>query len=188
MKKVVIPIVLAVFLSGNFMIAQHSANKKQMISVGGVNPKHGLIKGKPENIVFGDVAVIETPHAMEGNQKLEYHGQSYFYNDGDYFIYNGGRYLLIAPPVSLVVDRLPEDRQQVGQELFFCKGIFYKKTGTGYEVIKEPRGAIVYKLPHALDVVTVGDKAYYNYLGVLYEKVLVEGEQAFEVVGVLTEE
>jgi len=178
---------LLTLLSWNFICAQQSANKKQITPARVTPPNHGLIKGKPEDIVFGDVAVMETPHAMEGNRKLDFHGQPYYYNDGDYFIYNGGRYLLVAPPVSLVVSSLPKEKQQIGPDLFYCKGIFYKKTGADYKVIKEPRGAIVYNLPHDLDAVKVGDKAYYNYLGVLYEKVLVEGEQAFEVVGVLTE-
>lgn len=187
MKKAIIPVALVMLLSGNFICAQQSPNKNQTSPARVATPNHGLIKGKPEDIVFGDVAVMETPHAMEGNRKLEFQGQTYYYNDGDYFIYNGGRYLLVAPPVSLVVNSLPEEKQQIGPDLFFCKGIFYRKTGADYNVIKEPRGAIVYNLPHDLDAVKVGDKAYYNYLGVLYEKVLVEGEQAFEVVGILTE-
>ena len=167
--------------------AQRSMDRQMQHPDGMMTVKHSLVKGKPENVVFGKVPVMETPHAMESNQVLEFNGQRYYYNQGNFFIFNGGRYLLVAPPTSLTLDTIPKDNTQLGENIFFSKGIFYKKVATGYEVIKEPLGAIIYELPAAVDVVTVGDKAYYNYLGVLYEKVLVQGEQAFEVVGVLTE-
>ncbi len=91
------------------------------------------------------------------------------------------------PPTGVFLKSLSKNLEQVGSTTFFEKGVFYKKTGSGYETIKHPQGAVIYNLPQMTDVVTIADEAYYEYLGVLYKRVLVNGEQAFEVVGELKE-
>lgn len=185
MKNGIITIVLTLLLAGNSYAQQ--GNEGSAFGKKTRTTEHAMVKGSSKEVVFGRIPVLETSHAMEGNVTINFKGQNYYYNDGDYFMYNGGRYLLVSPPEDLSLSTLPKDRDQVSEETFYSKGIFYHKMGAWYKVIKAPQGAIIYALPSQMDVVTVDDEAYYEYLGVLYEKVFVSGEQAFEVVGELTE-
>jgi hypothetical protein len=152
--------------------------------------KPATIKGTTAEITFGALPTVEIQRDIDTNIPITFENNKYYYNEGDLFIYNGGRYILIAPPVGLSISSMPDDGnklEQVGTDLYYKNGIFYKKLDGRYEVVKEQPGAIIYNLPPNTDVVTIGDKAYYEYLGVLYEKVLVNREEAFEVVGELTE-
>src|SRR5690606_6521169 len=185
MKYKIIPFVLAIFFAGSSTQAQNhnegifSSHNKSL------STRPALVQGKPIQVVFGKIPALETYFSIEGNLEINFEGQTYFYNNGHYFIYNGGRYLLVTPPLKLKVKDLPADKEQVGDTNYYSRGIFYKKTGSEYEVIAHPQGAIVYNLPIFTDVVTVGDEAYYEYLGVLYKRVFVNDNQAFEVVGEL---
>ncbi len=187
MKKQIIPMVLALLFMGSALRAQQNDGETYISYRKALSTKPAMVKGNPEEVVFGKVPQLETMHAMEGNVTVEHNGQKYFYNNGDYFIYNGGRYLLVMPPVDITVKTLPKTMEQAGNDTFFSNGVFYKKTGGEYETIKHPQGGIIYNLPALTDVVMIGDEAYYEYLGVLYKRVFVQGEQAFEVVGELTE-
>lgn len=187
MKKQSISMVLALLFMGSALHAQQNDSETYVTNRKALSTKPALVNGNPEEVVFGSVPLLETMHAMEGNVAVEQNGQKYFYNKGDFFIYNGGRFLLVMPPIGITIKTLPKTMEQAGNDRFYSKGVFYKKIGAGYETIKHPQGSIIYNLPLMTDVVTIGDEAYYEYLGVLYKKVFVQGEQAFEVVGELTE-
>lgn len=187
MKKQIIPMLLAFLFIGRGIHAQQNNDEIYFSNKRALSTKPALVEGSPKEVVFGNVPTLETFHAMEGNIAVEHNGQKFFYNNGDFFMYNGGRFLLVMPPVGVTVKSLSRTMEQVGDVNFYEKGIFYKKTGSGFEVVKHQQGAIIYSLPHMTDVVNIGDEAYYEYLGVLYKSVFVKGEQAFEVVGELTE-
>ncbi len=187
MKKQIITMLSALLFMGSAIHAQQNKDEIYFSTKKTLSTKPAMVKGNTKEVVFGNIPALETMHAMEGNIAVEHNGQKYFYNNGDYFLYNGGRYLLILPPTGVTIKSLPKTMEQVGDATFFEKGIFYKKAGADYEVIKHPLGAVIYNIPAMTDVVNIGDEAYYEYLGVLYKRIFVQGEQAFEVVGELTE-
>ncbi|WP_431160764.1 DUF6515 family protein [Flagellimonas beolgyonensis] len=187
MKTKYIPVVAALILMGATVEAQEKTAQMPVTTKRALGTMPALVHGKPEQVIFGKVPLLETYHAMASNIPLEHNGQTYYYNDGNFFIFNGGRYLLVMPPNGMAIQTLPKSMEQVGNETFYVKGIFYKKGTKGYAVTKQPQGAIVYGLPYMTDVVTIGNEAYYEYLGVLYKRVFVQGEQAFEVVGELVQ-
>lgn len=182
MKNKIIPLVLMAFFLNGSMRAQDNIPSQRT----SLHTLPALVKGKSTQIVFGKIPALETYYAIEGNVEVDFGGQAYFYNNGNYFIYNGARYLLVTPPIGLKIKDLPVDKERFGDADYYSKGIFYRKIGSDYEVIKHPQGAIIYKLPALTAVATIGEEAYYEYLGVLYKKVFVKNEQAFEVVGELT--
>lgn len=202
MKKVTIPLLVAVLCLGNEMFAQQEiqslgktkSEQKTLVSEvnrGTLSTRQALIKGTPKEVVFGTEPTIELHSAMKDNVPVSFKGQKYYYNHGDFFKYNGGRYLLIAPPAGMRLKELNKESYKFNYNngwMFFYKGIFYKAIGNEFEVIDPPQGAIIYSLPPNTVVVTIDNRSYYEYLGVIYEKVEVSGEQGFEVVGILTEE
>lgn len=185
MKNKIIPLMLTIFFVGSSIQAQDKKDGAFSSHKITLPTRPAMVKGKPLQVVFGKIPALETYFVIDNNVEVDFGGQTYFYNKGDYFIYNGGRYLLVTPPVNLKVKDLPADKEQFGDAGFYSKGIFYKKVGSDYEVIAHPQGAIVYNLPVYTDVVNIGDEAYYEYLGVLYKRVFVNDDQAFEVVGEL---
>ena len=185
MKKQPIIVLLTLFSIVCSIQAQDKENEVYSSNPRPLSSKPALVKGKSVDVVFGSIPLLQMYHALGNNSPIEFKGQEYFPQDGNYFIYNGGRYLLVKPPLDMVVKNLPKYMERIGNDSYYCNGIFYKKVELNYKVIKQPQGAIIYNLPSMTDVVTIGDEAYYEYLGVLYKKVLVQGEQAFEVVGEL---
>lgn len=155
------------------------------------NAKPAMVKGTLEEVVFGTEPSFTIKRILEvALLPLHFDGTNYYFEDGDFYIYNGGRYLLIAPPHGIKIKNLRQyisTLEQVGESAYYGKGIFYSLMGSEFEVMPPPNDAIIYNLPALTDVVSIDDEAYYEYLGVLYKKVFVNGEQAFEVVGELVE-
>ncbi|MBD0776830.1 hypothetical protein HPE56_03400 [Maribacter sp. ANRC-HE7] len=190
MKKSIFLLVVPLLLTGSHMYGQQNKDVVSSSNKKSLSTATAMVNGEPTDVVFGEIPVLEPHYAMYGNIILTYNDQKYYFNKGDFFIYNGGRYLLIAPPIGIKVKNFPKDEspmEQVGENIFYNKGIFYKKAGSGFEVIQHPIGAIIYNLPHFTDVAKIDGEAYYEYLGVLYKKTFVQGEQAFKVVGQLIE-
>lgn len=150
-----------------------------------------MIKGSMETVTFGTEPRVVVKRSLEDLNPIKYGEHNYYLDEnGNFFRYNGGRYLLVRPRNGLVIGQLPKESFHLdvkGKWFDFRNGIFYNAVDGGFEVVPAPLDAIIYDLPELTDVVMVKDRAYYEYLGVLYEKVIVDNEQGFQVVGELTE-
>lgn len=200
MKKLYLPLLLILtFPSIRAQESMTTINSKLFLESSN-KPKHYgrlwatkpvLIKGSMETVTFGTEPRVVVKRTIEDLDPIKYGEHNYYLEDnGDFFRYNGGRYLLVKPPNGLEINQLPKDSFHLdvnGNWFYFHNGIFFKALDSGFKVFPAPLDAIIYDLPLLTDVVMVRDKAYYEYLGVLYEKVLVDEEQGFQVVGELTE-
>ncbi|MCG2461240.1 hypothetical protein K8352_10810 [Flavobacteriaceae bacterium F89] len=200
MKKLYIPLLLVLTLnslSAQVPIATTSGklsvktNKKTKHYARKWSTRPVMIKGAMETVTFGTEPRVVVKRAIDDLDPIKYGEHNYYLDqNGDFFRYNGGRYLLVKPPNGLVIKQLPKDSFHLyvkGKWFDFRNGIFYKAVDSGFEVVAAPLDAIIYDLPLLTDVVMIKDSAYYEYLGVLYEKVMVDEEQGFQVVGELTE-
>ena len=69
-------------------------------------------------------------------------GTRYYYDDGIYYSYLGGNYVVAAPPVGAVVSTIPVDFQPVfinGVTYYRDNGTYYVRTSVGYKVVLPPR-------------------------------------------------
>ena len=69
-------------------------------------------------------------------------GVPYYYDDGIYYGYSGGVYVVAAPPVGAVVSSVPSDFHPVvinGVTYYADNGTYYVATPGGYEVVSPPR-------------------------------------------------
>ena len=111
--------------------------------------------------------------------------QNYRYDRGVYYSpYNGG-YRVVAAPAGIFLRSLPNGYTTVNLEDFTCyyfAGTFYTSSNGGYTVITAPPGAIVYDLPDGCTELRVGDIDYLRYNNAVFQSVLVNGENAYEVV------
>ena len=64
-------------------------------------------------------------------QSYAYANQDYFYDDGVFYIINGGRYQVITPPAGAIVDELPDDYETIllgGVEYYRVDDTVYRVT------------------------------------------------------------
>jgi len=85
-------------------------------------------------------------------------GARYYYDDGLYYNYAGGNYVVVAPPAGAVVSTVPSDFQAVvinGVTYYTDKGTYYLRTPSGYEVVVPPAVQEVSNSATISNVVTV---------------------------------
>jgi hypothetical protein len=91
-------------------------------------------------------------------------GARYYYDDGIYYGYLDGSYVVVAPPVGAVVGTIPVDFKPVfinGVTYFTDNGIYYVHTHSGYQVVSQPVQAahvMVVNTPNVVTVNVPGDR------------------------------
>ncbi|SDE16049.1 hypothetical protein SAMN05421636_103455 [Pricia antarctica] len=199
MKKLGIYIVCTLFLSGGALYAQQKSTEivqnEQQEATQDMHPflqRKATVNDSLKVVLFGTGGRFAEHRGLAVDlEPLKFEDTNYYLDHGDFYIYNGGRYLLVAPPTGLQIGNLKEQvphLQEVGNTDYYGNGVFYRKSNANaFETEVAPEGAIIYELPILTETVTIDDEAYYEYLGVLYDKVFVDGEQGFKVVGELME-
>lgn len=122
--------------------------------------------------------------------RIHHHNYEYYENEGRYYNFNNGKYILIAPPVGLRVRYLPLNYVRLvlgNKEFFYCNGVFYNPVpyNDEYEIIDPPIGAIVSDLPFDANKIEIDERIYYEYNNTIYKKIRTEYGRAYEVVGKL---
>ena len=70
-------------------------------------------------------------------------GQSYLYDQGTFYLQQGGQFIAVPPPVGTIVNPLVTQARQIivnGQVYFRYKGVFYVQGAQGFEVIGPVEG------------------------------------------------
>lgn len=68
-------------------------------------------------------------------------GTQYYYDDGIYYDYTGGNYVVAQPPQGAVVSAIPSDFTTVnvnGVTYYTNNGTYYVYTSSGYKVVSPP--------------------------------------------------
>ncbi len=114
---------------------------------------------------------------------------TYHYDQGVFYEEQNDGYVAVEAPEGAVVAEIPSGAEQVQVEQnvtnnYYYGGTYYEKTPEGYEVIPPTAGSVVTNLPEEAEEVKIGDVTYVKLGDVLYQPVLVEDEEAYEVVQV----
>lgn len=111
--------------------------------------------------------------------------QYYRYDQGIYYEpYNNG-YRVVPAPAGLYIRYLPNGYSTIylgDYTYYYFAGTFYTLGGYGYEVTLAPPGAVIYDLPEGAVEVRVGEMTYLQYNNTLYQPILLDGKDAYEVV------
>jgi hypothetical protein len=82
-----------------------------------------------------------------GSIHIAHGGSHYFFDGGVWFRPYGGRYMVIAPPLGIVVPLLPPDYFTLdvnGMPYYYANGTYYAtQPGGGYSVVAAPPGVAV---------------------------------------------
>ncbi|MFH1160443.1 MAG: DUF6515 family protein, partial [bacterium] len=96
-----------------------------------------------------------------------------------------GGFQVIAAPVGATITILPSGCSPVvvsDATYYYYGGTFYVQSGSGYQVVAPPPGAVVENLPTGTVQVQQNEQTYMKYNETLYQPVLDNGEDAYEVV------
>jgi hypothetical protein len=80
-----------------------------------------------------------------GAISVGWHGGNYFFHGGVWWRPYGGRYIVVTPPVGILLPVLPTDYVTLwigGAPYYYANGVYYTQVvGQGYEVVAPPPGA-----------------------------------------------
>lgn len=120
-----------------------------------------------------------------GALSIFWDNRDYRYYDGAYYQpYNNG-YRVVAPPDGAGIPYLPNGYSTLvlGSDTFYYfGGIFYYHDGNSYIITQAPPGAVVYDLPEGCTDVVVGNISYLQYNNTLFQPIVLNGRNAYEVV------
>jgi len=108
------------------------------------------------------------------------------YDQGIFWLPRGSEYVVVVPPLGVVVDKLPPGvRGQPTKDqgvIYYFFGTFFKAKGDKYEVIKPPTGTFVGYLPDGY--VQEGEEAdpTFKFGPISYKQVFVAGQIAYQVI------
>ncbi len=117
---------------------------------------------------------------------ISYNNRNYHYDKGIYYQNYNNNYIRVAPPVGLRISFLPVGYININignQGCYYYEGTYYSRTANNYMVIAPPSGAVVYALPANYEKVEVNGIIYYEYNGTLYQKIIFNGQPAYQIVG-----
>ncbi len=132
---------------------------------------------------------VRTVRAIPGKAIIVTHrATKYQYHAGVFYRFNGAGYVVVAPPVGVRISVLPVGHRRVyagPRAYFYFGGVFYVRNegSAEYEVVNPPEGAIVHTLPKEAESIAIEGKIYYAYNNTIYQRVEMEGGEAFEVMG-----
>ena len=105
-------------------------------------------------------------------------GSPYYYDDGLYYQQAADGYQEVYPPVGADVPELPDGAVAIEAgniTYYYAGGAFYVQQGNGYNVAPTPIGVTVPELPPGAVQVAVSGGIAYQFNGIYYRPVFVDG-------------
>lgn len=93
-------------------------------------------------------------HIPGNHRVVTHHHSRYYAHDGVWYRYHGGGYVVVAPPVGLMVPFLPFAYTTIwmnGIPYYYANDTYYTRTPGGYVVVEPPQGEIRETFPAAED-------------------------------------
>ena len=116
-------------------------------------------------------------------------GVDYYYCDGLYYRFLGGRYVIAPAPRYIRVRTIPASyfSFRIGSlAYYYSLGTYYHydPVTLTYEVVAPPMGAIVPELPeYDVNTVVINNKTYLEYDGTLYKPMITSDGVLYKVMG-----
>ncbi|HNY49395.1 MAG TPA: DUF6515 family protein [Smithella sp.] len=84
-------------------------------------------------------------HLPSHHRVVRHHNARYYAHDGVWYRYHGGRYVVVAPPVGMIVPFLPLAYATIwisGIPYYYANDTYYTRTPGGYVVVEPPQGDV----------------------------------------------
>jgi len=116
---------------------------------------------------------------------VEVGGFTYRYDQGIFWLQQGGSYTVVTAPVGATVDKLPQGVTRIVSgtgSVWYFFGTFFGEKGGAYEVIKPAAGLTVFYLPDGYSQEKVKGVGLYRFGDVFFKPVFIQGILAYQVV------
>lgn len=134
-----------------------------------------------------NVRVNRKVRNLSRSNRVQHRGVSYYYNSNRFYQQRNGFYHVVAAPFGYRVNVIQTGCYTFRRgniAYYYSGGSFYNYNNAGYyTVAAPPQGAMVYQLPFGTQTLTINGKLYYEYAGILYQKVETTSGDAYEVTG-----
>jgi len=114
--------------------------------------------------------------------------QTYYYDQGVYYIEDEGGYTVVSAPPGVTVKELPKETEvvQVNETTnnYYYGGTYYEKENGEYTVVPPTAGTVVEHLPEGAEEVKLGEVTYVKYGETYYQPIEKDGKNMYEVVDV----
>ena len=148
---------------------------------------NGYYKRNKGQRVAKQVRVNRKVRKLARYNRVRHRGVSYYYNSNRFYQQRNGFYHGVAAPFGYRVNTIQAGCYSFNRgniSYYYSGGAFYNYNSAGYyTVAAPPQGAMVYDLPFGTQTLTKDGKIYYEYAGILYQKVETTGGDAYEVTG-----
>jgi hypothetical protein len=127
---------------------------------------------------------ISTPY-----MQLNWGGNPYYYNAGNFYRPNGGYYQSVPAPIGIHVNIPPRGYHPMvwgGNPYYYYNGTFYQQSRAqqDYEVVQAPVGAEVPSLPSEAKTMVIDGEKFYSVNGTYFKDAIHQnGELWYRVVG-----
>jgi len=143
-----------------------------------INAPRGFYFRKPGSI---------TTQPPVGAVEIAIGSKTYHYFSGIFYLSSGSRYIVVTAPAGAAVDALPDGHgvtEYGDRTYYYYFGTFFVEKGEKFEIVTPPRGVVVGYLPDGYNEVRDQgeDLVTYEYGGVLYEPVFLDGLLAYMVI------
>jgi len=142
----------------------------------------GFGRGVPARVARG-VRVHDLPPS---HREIDFDRHRYFLDDvGVYYdLEPDGQYLVIQPPLGVIVPALPDGATAVvfgPTTFYYLDGVFYVPQGGGFAVVNPPPGIVVPVLPSGASQVIVNGSVAFQFNGFIYQPSLQDGVTVYTV-------
>ena len=121
-----------------------------------------------------------------GYMQLYVDGSPYYYDDGIYYQQQAGDYYqAVYPPVGANLTGLPDGAIEIDAgniTYYYAGGAFYVEQGGGFVIVAPPIGVIVPELPPGAVQVSVNGGVAYQFNGIDYQPVFVNGVTQYTTI------
>lgn len=158
------------------------------------------VPGIQESFVMHTEAAVFGEDGMRSGPSMYYVPQpqatpapaddEYYYDEGVFYLKEGGGYTVVAAPVGGIVKSIPSGYETVvldektGVKNYYWGGTFYEKVSKGYKVVPPTSGAVVEHLAEGGEEVKMGEVTYVKLGETYYQPIQQNGKDMYEVVDV----
>lgn len=172
-------ILMVIFALGFEALAQRGRNGNSH------HHKHTAIsqaQHKHKHVAAQQTAQIVQPYG----RAISHRSGHYFYNHGNFYRHNAGRYTMVPAPLGIRVSVLPPNPWRVvirGQHFFYSNGAFFSHRNNCYQVTSAPVGAIVPSIPMRAQRLSINGREFFEFDQTIYQRIRTRRGIAYEVVG-----
>lgn len=171
---------LNIFLIGIFLMSVTELFAGGIINGVVDKAKVTFTQGAQKNIVLNSIP--------RKTKSFEFNDIEYFCHQGNFFLLDNEKYLLVEPPRGLKVKELCEGYERIirgGAVVYYHNGNFYyqKPKTKGFSIVNGPIGAQITKIPENSVKAIINGEEYFVYFNAVFKATPTRSRDIYTLAG-----